>query len=455
MPKDKPINTDSEGLKPLPKPIKLDLPSERPKPQRRLHELDSHDYVPQDLHYDYEPEQERPKPHKERPEQKRPTGKRYFDSVQKAYGQRRPRQPKQPPKQKRPPRRHDPTTPRLGKGDRLYNPPRVKEPLLSPQVKRVLSFWSLGVVAVVFIVLVLMSMLRHNAWAVYVDDRFVGYVPINREVETYTIHNDAVRHLSDSHRAEVHVNEETIVRTARAPRGVIISTSEMTLALIQHFSYQIVASAIYIDGERIAILRNRYETDHIAHEIQRIYFDPSESNIVPSFEEAWEVRPVMANLDDLDSQDAIIQLLNRPVSHIYSHVIRPGDTQGHLAIEFNTTLESIGYLNDIGLNTILEIGEVLRIEITRPRLTVRTVGEITVLEDIPMDIETIENPDWHVSVTYERVAGRNGQREVVQLITRINGVIVGEPEVVSERRISEPINRVEEVGTSTQAIDVR
>jgi len=456
MPKDKPINTDAEGLRPLPKPIKLNLPSERPKPQRRLHEPDSPEYImPEDMQYDFAPEPESPKKRKDKQEQKRPTGKRYFDTVQKAYGQRRPRQPKPLPKQKPLPRQRDAEAPRLGKGDRLYTPPRIKKPLVSPRVKRVLSFWSLGVVAVIFIVLALMSMFRHNAWAVYVDDRFVGYMPINREVETYTVHNDAVRHLSDSHRTAVQVNEATVVRTARARGNEIISPSEMTLALIQHFTYQIVASAIYLDGERIAILRNSYETDHVENEIQRVFFYGSERNIVASFEEDWEIRLVTVNLEDLDSQDAVIQLLNRPVSYIHSHTIRDGDTQGHLALEFSTTLESIGYLNNIGLDAILVPGQTLYLEFVRPRLSVRTVGEITVLEDIPMEIIKHENPDWHVSVTYVRQEGRNGQREVVQLITRINGIITGEPEIISERVITAPEDRVEEVGTSTAAIEVR
>ena len=455
MPKDKPINSDSEGLRPLPKPIKLDLPAERPKQQRRLHEQDAPDYIPEDFHKNFAPEPERPKPGKNKSDQKRSSGKGYFDSVQKAYGQRRPRRPKSPPKQKPQPRRHAPSSPRLGRGDRLYNPPQIKKPFFSPKVKRVLSFWSLGVIAILFIVLILMSMLRHNAWAVYVDGRFVGYMPINREVEMYTVHSDAVSHLSVSHVADVRVNEETIVRTARARRGEIMPATAMTVAVAQQFTYQIMAVAVYLDGEQIAILRNRYEVEHVEREIQRVYFDPTESNIVASFEEEWEARPTLVDIEDLDTQSNIIQMLSRPVSDIYRHTIRPSDSQSALALEFSTTIESIGYLNNIGIDAILDIGDTLLIEITRPRLTVRTVGQVTFLEDIPMYVRTIDNPNWHVSEVYVREPGRNGQQEVIKEITRINGTQVGEPEIISEREITSPQDRVEEVGTSTTIIDVR
>ncbi|MCL2361215.1 MAG: G5 domain-containing protein [Defluviitaleaceae bacterium] len=458
MDQDNKKNPEAEGLRPFPKPIKLDLPAERPKPPRRLHEGDPADSPPQDEHYDYVPEPEqqkkqKPKP-KPQPQKPKPTGKRYFDTVQKAYGQRRPRQRK-PEKIKSPPKQPDQTGPRLGRGDRLYNPPQIKQPLISPKVKRVLKFWSLGAVAVLFIVLILMSMFRHNAWAVYLDDRFVGYMPINREVEMYTVHDDAVRHLSNSHGAAVQVNEETQVRSVRARRGEIIAASEMTVNLAQRFTYQIEAFAIYLEGERVAILRNQSQVDHVEREIQREFFASDEQNIVASFEEDWVIRTALSTLDDLDDQGEVIQLLSRPVTAVLEHTIRDGDTQGHLALEFGTTIERIGELNNITRDTIIHPGESLLIETTRPRLTVVTMGEVIILEIIPMEVIQEENPDLHISVTNILTEGRNGQRRVVQRITRVNGIQVGEPEEIDSDIVDDPVTQVEEVGTSTRAVEVR
>jgi len=448
---------ESEGLKPFPKPIKLDLPAQRPKPQRRLHEVEQTDSPHIEEQDDFTPEPEQPKKRKPKPtpEPQKPSGKGYFKSVQKAYGQRRPRERK-PPKQKPPPRRQEQESPRLGRGDRLYTPPQIKKPLIPPKVKHVLKFWSIGIIAITLIVLIMMSMLRHNAWAVYLDDRFVGYMPINREVETYTVHDDAVRHLADSHATTVRVNEKTQIRTARAPRGEIVAASEMIVTLAQRFTYQIEASAIYLEGERIAILRNRAEVDHIENEIQREFFYPYERDIVASFEEDWVVRTILANLEDLHDQGEVIQLLSRPSTAVHEHTIRDGDTQGHLAIEFGTTIESIGYLNDITIDTILRPGYPLLIETTRPRLTVRTVGEITEMEPIPMEIEQIENHNMHVLDDPIIITeGRDGQQEVIKRVTRINGIQEGEAEIISRRTTDEPVTQVQEVGTLTRVITER
>ncbi|MCL2571728.1 MAG: G5 domain-containing protein [Defluviitaleaceae bacterium] len=450
----RPHNPDSEGLRQLPKPIVLDLPpKQQGKKQRRLHEPETDD---RHSHYDYAPpdgRSEQTKHHKSEKDepQKQSTG--FYKSAQKAYGQKRPRQPK--PEKKKPTRKQAGSQkPRLGQGDRLYNPPQAKEPLIPPGAKRVLRFWALGLIAVAFIVLALMSMLRHNAWAVYVDDRFVGYMPINREVETHTVHEDAVRHLSESLGAQIQVNEETVIDTARARRGEIVAAPEMIVRLSQQFTYRIVGAAIYIDGERIAVLRNESDADHVAAELKRPYVD-DETTIDSSFEEGWQIRPALVDQDELDNPSDVIQLLERPVSDVIEHTIRPGDTQGSLAIEFGTTLESLGRLNNITVDDIIRTGSTILIETTRPRLTVRTIEEIRMLEDIPMEIETRENSNMHVSASNIITEGSYGQQEVTKRIMRINGQQVGDPEIVSRRELRAPVTRVIEVGTSETVVQVR
>ena len=448
---DRPPKSGSDGLRPLPKPIMLDLPKERPKPQRRLHE--HNDNPMPDYDYTQTQEDEAPRKKRKEPEPKRPTGG-YFKSAQKAYGQKR-RKPKPEPKpKKRPTKTHDPSRPRLGQGDRLYNPYTPKEPLIPKTVRRAFRFWALGLIAIAFIVLVLMSMLRNNAWAVYLDERFVGYMPINREIEMSTVHDDAVRHLASSLGATVIVREQTIVREARARNSDVIPAQAMTAEISQRFTFQIEAAAIYIDGEHIANLRNQTEAQHVESELQRPFL-PEGDLVSISFEEDWQIRTATVDsIDDLDTTADVINMLERDVSNIHLHTIRTGDTQGALALQFETTIERIGELNNITPETILRVGETLYIEQPGRRLTVRTVEEVIITEDVPMEEIEVPNDDMHVSETTVLVEGSYGERAVTQHITRVNRIIVGAPEVISIRILREPVTREIEVGTST-AMTVR
>ena len=452
MPTDRPTNPDQEGLKKLPKPIQLNLPNSRPKPIRRLHEPDT---VNQSLS-DNKQSNQKPPPSREAKGRDSSSGKRYFDSAQKAYGQRRPRPPKIAATPKRRWWQHTPTGPILGQGDRLYTPPLPKEPRLSLKARRILRLWPLGLIGIAFVVMALINIFSYNAWAVYLDGEFLGHMPINREVEPESIHLDAVQQLQDFLGADVIVNEEAVVRTARAGRRELYATPDMVRRISQSFTYQIMASVIYLDGERVAVLRNGAEAEHVADEIMRRFFN---DYTLPgsSFEEDWQVRRIAVEMemDDMDSPDEVIQLLERPIRDIHNHVIRDGDTQGAIAVEFNTTVNMIGYLNDISSDAILRVGNILQVEITRPRLTVRTVDEVTFIEFIPKEEEIIENPYKLVSLYEVLVAGRDGEVEVRQRITRLNGVQVGAPEEISRRELSPAVTRVVEIGTMETAIETR
>jgi len=448
MPKDRPANPDQKDLKQLPKPIRLNLPSTRPKPIRRLHEPDTTQQS------NKEPSNPKSPPGKEAKKHESSASKRYFDSAQKAYGQRRPSQTKAV-KPKRQSRQNASSGPMLGQGDRLYTPPQPKEPLLSPRIRRILRLWSLGFIGLAFVVMGLINVFSYNAWAVYLGDEFLGHMPINREMEPEHIHYVAVQHRQDLMGAEIVVNERAIIRTARAGRRELYAAPDMVRRISENFTYQVMASAIYVDGERVAVLRNGAEAQHVADEIIRRFVNEHTLQGMSTFEEDWQIARISADAEEMDSPIEVIQLLERPIQDIHRHTIRSGDTQGALAAEFNTTVNMIGYLNDIPSDAILGVGNILLIEVTRPRLTVRTVDEVTYIETIPKEIETIENPNMHVSI-YEIInEGRDGEVQVRQRITRLNGVQVGAPEIVYRRELSPAVTRIVEVGTSESAIQVR
>ena len=451
MPKDRPTKPESEGLKPLPKPIQLNLPDARPKPARRLHE-------PPDTASKPSRTQDGPKPPTSADKKsKSSSGKRYFDSAQKAYKQNRPRAPKASAEPKRRWWQQTSSGPILGKGDRLYTPPQKKVPLVPPRARRVLRLWPLGLIGVAILVLVVVNLFSYNAWAVYMDGRLLGHMPINREIEPESIHYDAVRHRQEVLGAEVQVNERVTVRTARSGRREVHSASDMNRLISQSFTYSVIASVIYLDGERIAVLRNAAEAQHVEYELMRRFIN---NDTLPgsSFEEDWQIRriPTDIAIEDMDSPNEVIQLLERPIQDIHNHTIRSGDTQGALAIEFNTTINRIGELNDIPSDAILGVGRNLRIEITRPRLTVRTVDETTFIETVPREVETRENHNMHVAAPEVVITeGRDGEILITQRTTQLNGVQVGATEIINREVLSVAVTRVVEIGTLETVTETR
>jgi len=306
----------------------------------------------------------------------------------------------------------------------------------------------------------MINVFSYNAWAVYLGGELLGHMPINREIEPESIHYDAVRHRQDILGAdEVLVNEAVEIRTVRAGRRELYTSQDMIRLISENFTHQVMASAIYLDGVRVATLRNESEALHVQNEIMRRFINEYTMPGSAVFEEDWQIRRIAMDTEDMsedmDIPHEVIQFLERPIQDLHRHTIRSGDTQGRLAVEFNTTIDRIGYHNDIASDAILGVGNILLIEITRPRLTVRTVEEISFIEIIPKEVVVIENPDMHTSVYEVQIEGRDGEVQVIQRITKLNGTQVGAPEVISRRELSEAVTRVVEVGTADSAIEVR
>jgi len=307
----------------------------------------------------------------------------------------------------------------------------------------------------------MINVFSYNAWAVYLGGELLGHMPINREIEPASIHDDAVRHRRDILGVdEVLVNETVEVRTVRAGRRELYTSQDMIRLISQNFTYQVMASAIYLDGERVAILRNEAEAQHVRNEIIRRFENNYTISALTAFDEDWQVRQVAVDIsnmnEDMDNPHEVIQFLERPIQDLHQHVIRNGDTQGALAVEFNTSVDRIGYHNDIASDAILSVGNILLIEINRPRLTVRTVEEVEFIELVPREIINTYNDTRLASMEPEIITeGRDGEIQVIQRITRLNGVQVGAPEVISSRHLSEPVAQVREVGTLESVIETR
>jgi len=341
----------------------------------------------------------------------------------------------------------------LGQGDRLYNPPQPKQPFFPPHIWRVVRLWPLAIIGIAIIIMGMINVFSYNAWAVFLDGQLLGHMPINREIEPESIQDAAVRRLQDILGAdEVLVNETVEVRSARAGRREVYTAPDMIMMISQNFTYQVMASAIYLDGERVAILRSQADAEHVRREVVQRFENNYTIRTLTTFEQDWQVTRVAINLDnanqEMDNPHEVIQFLERPIQDIHHHTIRSGDTQYTLARFYNTTINMIGYLNDIASDAILPVGDTLLIEITRPRLTVRTVDEITFIETIARETQTVYNENKLASLPYEElIEGRDGEVQVVQRITKLNGVQQGAPEEISRRELSTAVARVIEVGT--------
>jgi LysM repeat protein len=152
--------------------------------------------------------------------------------------------------------------------------------------------------------------------------------------------------------------------------------------------------------------------------------------------------------DNISTIEFVLHELRQSATVMEEYTVQQGDNLGAIATRHGTTLNQIYEDNShITPTTVLRVGDVVRISVPRPYLSVRTVETVTLTEPVPMALEEMSNPGEPRGFMRIIQEGEDGEREVDLRITRINGVQT-EPEVeIASRVLKEMKPQITEIGT--------
>ena len=381
----------------------------------------------------------------------------FFRAAQRSYGQKRPPQRRERPipslqERERGPRfDRSPQGHRLGRGARArqHRRPRYR---LNPEFKRKLTLGMFGVMVFAAVAFFVANLVRHNALAVYLDDAFIGYIAMNRELEA-----SAIQYYAEAHHsghvggAGVIVDQEVIIRPARASSREILGRAELMTQLSSNFTYQIEILAVYVNGRYEVSLRTHTCVDDLANRLRGHW--ATENTVYQEFVENWEIRPKVIDPEEAEllSPQEAFSILDRTVSAVEPYVVQDGENLSVIALRFATTVNRIAVDNNIPTDRIIRPGDVLQIATRRPLLSVRTIDEFTSNEEIPMETIINENPNQPSAMYNVVTQGRDGEKQVTRRVYRINGVEY-HTEIERYLVLRPAITHVVEVGTGEAAI---
>jgi len=404
------VSKPPDELKPLPKPVRLDVQRGEGRQAQAGRKM---------------PPQREVSPRPPRPAPPPPAAPekslRYFEQAQRSHGHRRPTA-KAPKKTRKP-------SGNFAKGAGLV---------------------CLGLIAVGLVVLGIIMLTSNNALAVYLNGVRMGYLPRNRETREWDpeyIQAQAVAHRAAYVTAEIHVTDRVSLTPVRANRRYHDTMTGIINKVSEGLTYQIVATAIYVHGERIAVMRTQALARHVSDWFTGAF---ETEHTIETVIEGWEYRTLRVPDTNLDNADAAIERLDRQIETTIPYIVRDGDTKGIIALRNGIPLSRLLADNDLTPDAIIRPGYIIYIRTTRPFLLVRTIEEETRTEAIPMDIVTNYNENLAVGDINVIQEGREGERNVTVRVTFINGHHDSE-EVIRADVITQPETRVVEVGTSETA----
>jgi LysM repeat protein len=323
---------------------------------------------------------------------------------------------------------------------------------LSRRGSRILGIIAALVIAVSLTALLLWSMTGDNALSIHVGGEHFGYIAYAQDVDEAVLTEEVRNRIQARETAQVLLNEQITILPARTAQNNLLPFNEAIEQLAASLGFLINGIAVELDGNRIAVLRSESEANDLVRRLQAPFLrgSPESYYSVDFVEDFRLVSGAAAEEDELADIGYVLDRLNRSTTVTSEYIVQAGDTLGGIALRHNTTLAQIYEDNpDITPATVLRIGDVLRINYTRPYLSVRTVEAETRTEYIPIRTDEISNPVEPVGFTDIIQEGAVGEQEVIVHIIRVNGIQTEPEQTIATHVLREMSPRIVEVGTHT------
>ena len=308
---------------------------------------------------------------------------------------------------------------------------------------------AITVLGVMLVALVLWTIFHKNANQVYVGDKMVGVIKMDKSFNDPNMLKDlALEELKEENHAKVEVNEDVTFKPVRASKKEMLSIDDATLNVAKNFTFKIEASIITVDGKPITTVKNKDEANKILKNIKDKYVNKNVKQLAePTFKEDVKIENKYVNEKEIVSNEDALVSLNQNKSQGKEHEIKQGDTLFEIAIKNDLSLEDILKANpNLTENTPLKIGSKVNVVASVPLLSVVTYEEATYTDVIPKKIETVKNNKEYK--TYKKVltAGKDGSKQITAKITKVNGV-EEKRDVLTEKVLVQPTVEKVEVGT--------
>lgn len=129
-----------------------------------------------------------------------------------------------------------------------------------------------------------------------------------------------------------------------------------------------------------------------------------------------------------------------------THVVKKGEVLGEIINNYDISKEEFFELNSINEDAILQIGQKLLVKSYKPMADIMEEKITTENEEIPYEVEVIEDKSMYKGDQKVKQKGVNGEKNVQYKVIRKNGEI-DKKEKLNEDIIKEPINQIVVKGT--------
>ena len=171
------------------------------------------------------------------------------------------------------------------------------------------------------------------------------------------------------------------------------------------------------------------------------------------FNEEVTVRNVYVEKNEILTTSEVKEALLDKRTETITYELKEGDNIWDIAVKHATTMERILEINpQIVDEKKMQIGDQIKLEVSKPILSISTVEEAIFKELIPGEIEYVEFSDLYEDETKIYQEGYDGLKELTVAVSKINGVEVSR-QTIAEKVLKEPKIKVIAYGTKKRPVE--
>lgn len=291
-------------------------------------------------------------------------------------------------------------------------------------------------------------------YVVYMDELELGTVEECRDIELFV--DDLVEKCSNLYGLPLELVEDVTLKEQYRPNSA--PDPEKVQRLIrQRATFSTDAYMITVDDKPFIPIAATTILDEALEEIMKLYTSNSgeESGTLlnVSIVEDFSLVEKTVSPEKLFSKDEVVTLLLVSSENGYNDPTEEQFTQGTPGFNGSHSLFNSPHQTERAYMSSLERPDensqfqVMAAGMAENEITVsvKTVEELRVIESIPFETEEVDSYNLSVNQSEIITEGIEGEKEIVYLVTRENGVEI-ERTVVEETIISEPVEQVELIG---------
>ena len=227
-------------------------------------------------------------------------------------------------------------------------------------------------------------------------------------------------------------------------RQSVESREEFTESLSDELGMVEYAYVLYIDGEPVAATTFPNALDEMLDQLKKGYV--TSSTVDSYFVENVEIRQEYVDASLVMNLGNIAEILNATKEGEVTYTVEAGDSYYYIAELYGMSVDDLLDANPGYDPKLLRVGDVLTISNAVPYLTVVDVERQSYVQDVPYQIDYVDDDTMYQGDYKVLSAGEYGKADVTANVTYINGEET-DRQVVASVTISQPVTETQARGT--------